>query len=252
MRHRKYIIILLAVMVASFVLFANSYAGSKGHGGHWSYKGKSGPGHWGDLSHDYHACKEGENQSPINIPGTAKTHLKGVLFFYKDTPLRIFNNGHTIQINYGKGSAAKIQGKSYDLLQFHFHSPSEHTVDGKPYDMVAHLVHKNQEGKLAVVAIFFKKGEKNDFIESLWKNLPNHEGKEKVVGNVSINVKSILPTNKSYYNYSGSLTTPPCSEGVNWNVIKASMPISEAQVAKFVSLFELSVRPVQPLNERAL
>jgi len=104
---------------------------------------------------------------------------------------------------------------------------------------------------LAVVAIFFKKGEKNDFIETLWKNLPNREGKEKVVSDVSINVTSILPTNKSYYNYSGSLTTPPCSEGVNWNVIEATVPISEAQVAKFVSLFELSVMPVQPFNGRA-
>ncbi len=247
---KPFILALFVIGVGFLVYF---YAGSKGdHKAHWTYLGETGPDHWGDLSHNFSACKEGQKQSPINIPSTSPTNLKGIEFNYKDTPLRIINNGHTIQLNYEKGSSIRVGENTYDLLQGHFHSPSEHKIKGRSFDMVAHLVHKNNKEELAVVAVLFEKGKKNDFIETLWNNLPAEEGKENVLNSIKINVKSILPAKKHFYNYSGSLTTPPCSEGVNWNVLREPVQVSNEQIDRFTSIFKLSVRPVQPLNGRTL
>lgn len=217
----------------------------------WSYSGETDPEHWADLSSEYATCKAGNQQSPVNIMGTQRVELTPIEFNYKDTPFKVINNGHTIELDYQPGSSIKIAGKRYELRQFHFHAPSEHMIDGKVYPMEAHLVHKSQDGKLAVVGVFMKEGRPNEFIETLWTHIPKQKG-EKIVHGVSINASALPPADKSYYHYSGSLTTPPCSEGVNWNVLKTPIEVSSEQIEKFKSVYSGNARPVQPLNRRVI
>jgi len=232
-----------------------SYAGAEHshHGGapHWGYEGETGPNNWGHLAPEFDACIHGKSQSPIDISAPAKTRSGGIDFKYNHTPLKIINNGHTIQVNYERGSSVTIDGKQYHLLQFHFHTPSENTVDGNPHAMEAHLVHRSDDGQLAVVGVFIKKGKHNPFVQTLWDNLPSSVGEEKSAG-VKINAIEFLPADKTYHHFSGSLTTPPCSEGVNWNVMKTPVEVSDEQVAKFSSFFKMNARPVQPLNGRVI
>lgn len=237
-----------------FIIFIASGAVSAGHGGsaHWGYEGEAGPGHWGDLSPEFAACKAGKEQSPVDITGTVKAELPAIGFDYHDAPLAIVNNGHAIQVNYDKGSSLTIGGKKYELLQFHFHAPSENVVNGKPYDMEAHLVHKDADGNLAVVAVFIKKGQRNDFIQTLWDKVPGEVGHEKQAAGVAVNAGSLLPGDKSYYSFPGSLTTPPCTEGVSWSVLRTPVEISAEQLAAFHSFYKMNARPAQPLNGRVI
>jgi carbonic anhydrase len=222
----------------------------KKHKAHWGYDGKLGPKYWGKLKKEFVFCARGKKQSPIDINRAIETRIGDIKFSYHDVPLKIINNGHTIQVNYAPGSSAELSGKTYKLLQFHFHTPSENTVDGAPYDMEMHLVHKNRIGGLGVVAVFMKKGEHNSALGKLWSNLTEEENKEKVVKYLNINASDLLPEDKTYYHFNGSLTTPPCSEGVDWNVLKTPVEVSEKQIAKFKKLFRHNARPVQPLNNR--
>jgi carbonic anhydrase len=216
---------------------------------YWSYNGENKPIHWGDLSTEFLSCKMGNQQSPINFNGSQSANLSNIEFNYKNTSLQLINNGHTIEAKYEPGSFIKIAGKRYEILQFHFHSPSEHTVESKNYPMEAHLVHKSEDGKLAVVGVFMKEGKLNESIETLWTHIPTQEG-EKIVHSVSVNARDLLPADRSYYNYIGSLTTPPCREGVSWNVMKTPIEVSSEQIAKFTSVYSGNARPVQPLNQR--
>lgn len=220
------------------------------HAVHWSYKGEGEPGKWGSLKSEYATCGTGKEQSPIDIASEgAKTGPAAPIEFnYGKSTLNIVNNGHTIQVNYDAGSTATIRGKKYDLLQFHFHSPSEHMIDGKPANLVAHLVHKAEDGQLAVVGVLFNKGTENAALQAIWDKMPISEG--KVSDAAEIDVNAFLPEDKSYFHYMGSLTTPPCSENVNWNVMKNPVSVSDAQTNAFAAIFPLSVRPVQPLNTR--
>ena len=218
---------------------------------HWGYDGHEGPSHWGDLSNDYATCKTGKSQSPINIDTTTAVKLANIKFNYQASAIDVVNNGHTIQVNYAKGSILNVGGKNYKLLQFHFHSPSEHEVNGKPYDMVAHLVHQAADGQLGVIGVLMKVGKTNPVIASIWNHLPKESGDHNKVDAI-LNVAELLPGNHSYYNYSGSLTTPPCSEGVNWMVMQTPIEVSADQVAAFTSIFAKSVRPVQPNNGRTI
>ncbi|WP_197722080.1 carbonic anhydrase [Sulfuriflexus mobilis] len=218
---------------------------------HWGYEGHEGPAHWGDLAAEYATCKTGKSQSPINISGARPAQLADIRFSYQPTTLDVVNNGHTIQVNYAAGSSIEVGGKQYQLLQFHFHSPSEHTVDGQPYDMVAHLVHQAGDGQLGVIGVLMKKGKANPVIDAIWASLPTQAGEHKQ-SDTQLNVADLLPAKQSFYNYSGSLTTPPCSEGVNWMVMQAPVEVSAEQVAAFTNIFSKSVRPVQPLHERLI
>jgi len=225
------------------------HAGGKTH---WGYEGHEGPENWGTLSPDYHICKDGKKQSPIDIYGAKRVKLGKIKFNYKASPKNIVNNGHTIQINMNKGSTmTAVNGKIYKLLQFHFHAPSEHTIDGKAADMVAHLVHQAADGQLGVIGVLMNKGRSNHVIDQLWQSMPQSaKGKNKLSGNIKVN--NLLPKNKSYYNYSGSLTTPPCSEGVYWMVLKSPIQVSAAQIKAFTTLFAKSTRPVQPMYGRLI
>lgn len=250
----KYAVLISAFLSLPFTVATNLFAESGAHGPsiHWSYEGEYSPEHWGEIKNDYCKCKAGDRQSPVGIALTDKAKLDTIYFNYYTTLLKIINNGHTIQINYGKGSTISIGNKKYELLQFHFHNPSEHKINGQSYPMEAHFVHRGEDGKLAVIGVLMEEGKSNDFIKTLWNNLPKEEGKEHVVADLKINANQFLPKNVSYYNYSGSLTTPPCSEIVNWFVLKTPVEISKAQLDKFASIFKKSARPIQPLHGRVV
>jgi len=219
---------------------------------HWSYKGSTGPTEWGTLEKEYSTCAMGKSQSPIDIRDDVakKTDLPAIHFDYKASTLTIIDNGHTIQVNYEPGSFITVGGTQYEFVQFHFHKPSEEKLNGKSYDMVTHLVHRDQEGKLAVVAVLLATSGANRFIKTLWDNLPKEKDTETVVDTVKINVADLLPKNKAYYTYTGSLTTPPCSEGVTWFLLKSPTSISADDLARFAKSYPMNARPVQPLNGR--
>jgi carbonic anhydrase len=216
---------------------------------HWTYEGEHGPAHWGTLNPDYETCKLGKHQSPIDIRGAKAASLPAIEFSYQASPLKIVDNGHTVQVTYAPGSFITVGDKRYELQQFHFHHPAEEKVNGKPYPLVAHLVHKNAEGKLAVVAVLLTEGKANPFIESVWKYLPA-EGKESAPEGVTVDVADLLPTERGYYTFTGSLTTPPCSEDVTWFVLKKPAQVSKSEVAVFGKKYPHNARPVQPLNGR--
>jgi len=216
----------------------------------WSYDGATGPSHWGDLNPEFAACRDGHRQSPIDIRKIEKADLPSIEFMYKPSPLRLIDNGHTIMINYAPGSSIRVGNSRYELKQFHFHRPSEEKINGKAYDMVIHLVHADQDGRLAVVAVLLQQGTSNPVIDQLWNHLPNEKEKEQVVNGVSINAGDLLPAAHGYYTFDGSLTTPPCSENVVWFVLKQPVHVSAAEVTKFAQLYPHDARPTQPLNDR--
>lgn len=223
-----------------------------GQPAHWSYDGATGPRHWSALEPDFGTCSLGHNQSPIDIRHTSKAKLPPLEFAYQPSPLKILDNGHTIQVNYDAGSSVTIDGKRYELLQFHFHKPSEERINGRSYPMVAHLVHKNAEGKLAVVAVLFRKGAENPLLQTLWDALPQEKGQQREVAGTTIDIGKLLPGEQGYYNFAGSLTTPPCSEEVNWFVLKNPVEMSAAQLQRFAKIYKHNARPVQPLNGRTV
>jgi carbonic anhydrase len=245
----KRVLLAFSLVLASGLALAQ---GAKHPAQHWSYEGEEGPKHWGDLKPDYSVCKTGQRQSPIDIRDAKKASLPSIRFDYKPSAVKIINNGHTIQINYAPGSFITVGDKRYELRQFHFHHPSEEQVEGKAYDMVIHLVHADSEGHLAVVAVLVKSGSANPLIQRLWENLPKTEGKEESVSGAEVNAAELLPKSLGYYTFEGSLTTPPCSEGVTWFVLKMPVEVSADQLAAFVKLYPHNARPTQPSNGRAI
>ena len=219
---------------------------------HWSYEGETGPAHWGDLKPEYAIAKSGKRQSPIDLDVADMTEVPELAVAYKPTKLNIVNNGHAIQVNYDQGSSASFGGDRFDLLQFHFHSPSEHTVDGQHRAMEMHLVHRNAQGKLGVIGVFVEEGEENAALARIWAHLPKRAGAPKTVAGVEVNVADLLPADRTRYVYSGSLTTPPCSEDVSWIVMKTPIEASAAQIRAFQALYEGNNRPTQSLYERAV
>ncbi|MBI1876654.1 MAG: carbonic anhydrase family protein [Chloroflexi bacterium] len=218
---------------------------------HWTYEGAEGPEYWGELSQDFALCSTGTEQSPIDVPSTSSVNPADITFNYQPTALNIFNNGHTIQVNYDPGSSIDVGGKTYDLKQFHFHTPSEHAVDSNHTDLEMHLVHQSADGQLAVVGVMLRQGSENPAFQPVFDNLPAQESEPTAVGNVTVNASDLLPQERTYYRYNGSLTTPPCSEGVQWLLMNTPVELSEVQVTAFQSIFQNDARPVQPLNERS-
>jgi carbonic anhydrase len=218
---------------------------------HWSYAGNTGPQHWGALQPDFKVCQLGLEQTPVDLKGGIKGEPGTVALDYKPLPLRILNNGHTIQVNADTGCSCAIGDTKYDLLQFHFHHPSEHLLSGKAFDLECHFVHKSSAGALAVVGVFIKPGEKNDALAPLFDAMPSKEGPEmKAAG--TIDPSALLPKSGGYFRYMGSLTTPPCSEGLTWTVFREPIEASPDQIKKFASLFPNNARPVQNQNRRLL
>ncbi len=218
---------------------------------HWGYEGAGGPENWGKLSAEYASCGNGKRQSPIDIRDGIRVDLEPIQFDYRPAKFRVVDNGHTVQVSLA-GGGISLLGKGYQLIQFHFHQPSEEWVNGKPFDMVAHLVHKSDDGKLAVVAVLFEKGSENALVQTVWNNLPLEKNEEVAPPALTLDLGQLLPENRSYYTYMGSLTTPPCSEGVLWLVLKQPQQISPEQLAIFARLYPNNVRPVQPRSDRLI
>ncbi len=233
---------------------APPHGNPSGHGSGWSYQGVNGPDRWGSLSRDYAACGRGTTQSPIDLSGKAPagTTNGDIRFDYRLTPVRILNNGHTVQVNYTEGSAMTVEARTFKVLQFHFHAPSEHAIDGRLADMEMHIVHKNDAGELAVVGVLMNVGKENLALREVWQNLPNGVSAEKVNERDLVNARDFLPPDAKYFRYMGSLTTPPCSEGVNWFVMAEPMEVSAEQVALFSRSVGANNRPLQAVNNRLL
>ena len=221
-------------------------AGEK-HVAHWDYEGEMGPENWGK---EFPTCGKGKSQSPLNIKGPFEKVRFNIVPDYKPGPLKILNNGHTIQVNVTPGSKIRIDGKAYDLLQFHFHRPSEEHINGKPSAMVIHYVHKNDSGDLAVLGVLLQEGNENPGIKTLWSHAPSKEGPEVAPDNVAFNPANLLPREMEFYHYDGSLTTPPCTEKVKFYILKTQVNIGKEQITQFP--FKMNARPVQPLNERKI
>ncbi len=220
---------------------------------HWTYEGGEGPDQWGKLDSSYAICSTGRAQSPIDLSKEQKVDLADIKFNYQPSKLNIFNNGHTIQVNYDAGSSILYNEIEYKLVQFHFHHPSEHTVDGKAFDLELHFVHQSASGALAVVGVLIEKGDQdNPAYADIFANLPSSTGTPDPNARTMVDASKLLPSTRLYDTYTGSLTTPPCSEGVRWLVLTTPITLSEAQIEAFSHLFELNARPVQPQNNRDL
>jgi carbonic anhydrase len=237
----KYFVAFLCVLITPL-----SFAENKTQ--NWDYKN---PSLWGEIP-DFKTCKTGKEQSPINIQ---IAHVKKIIapleINYQASRAEVINNGHTIQVNLNNGGSFSVNHQAYELVQFHFHTPSEEKINGQQYPMVAHLVHKNPEGHLAVIALLMKEGKENKALKEIFEHLPAHQDINKEL-NHEFNTKILLPERLNYFGFHGSLTTPPCSEGVLWHVIKQPIELSKTQIQSFKSVVKSNARPVQALNGRSV
>lgn len=242
---------IFSILLYTFVFIPGS-ARQAHHPEHsWDYGEALGPSHWGDLKPEFSTCKTGHRQSPIDIRNPQKADLPPILFDYQPSLLRIIDNGHTIMVNYQPGSFMSVGGKKYALKQFHFHKPSEEKINGKTFDMSVHLVHADQTGKLVVVAVLLQEGEDNPLLGEIWKELPQEQEKENRLDSIQIDASRMLPSERGgYYTFSGSLTTPPCSEDVAWFVLKSPTTVSAKEIERFSQLYPNNARPIQPLYDR--
>jgi carbonic anhydrase len=219
------------------------------HAAHWSYSGNGGPAEWGRMRPDFSTCANGQRQSPIDIRGGIKVELEPIKFQYRSSGFNVVDNGHTVQANIGYGNSIEVGGRRYELVQFHFHRPSEERINGKQFELVAHLVHKDPEGRLAVVAVLMDQGKQHPMVQLVWNSLPLEKNEEQPSA-VPIDMNLLLPEDRRYYTYMGSLTTPPCSEGVLWMVLKQPAQLSADQLAVFTRLYPMNARPIQQASGR--
>ena len=223
--------------------------GFAAEGVHWSYEGEAGPAKWGDLDAANKACGIGAQQSPIDIEHPIRSQLSPLKLRWANSADTIVNNGHTIQLNFAEGSTLTLDGVTYKLVQVHFHRPSEHQIAGKNFPMEAHFVHRAETGNLAVVGVLMTEGRPNQAFNRIVKTMPAAEG-PAVKADAAINPGMLLPARHSHYRYSGSLTTPPCSEVVEWLLLTDPIQVSAADVAAFAKLYPMNARPVQKDNRR--
>ena len=219
-------------------------AGHPGHGVDWSYAGQNGPQAWAKLHPDFATCASGKRQSPIDIRDGLALDLEAIRFDYRPGAFSVVDNGHTVQVNVAPGSTLEIMGRRYQLQQFHFHRPSEERIGGRRYEMSAHFVHKDAEGRLAVVAVMLERGADHPLLQAVWSNLPLEQGEEQLAPR-PLDPAQLLPADRRYYSYMGSLTTPPCSEGVLWLVLQQPVGASPRQIEIFSRLYPMNARPVQ-------
>lgn len=227
---------------------------SHGHDVHWAYDGEGGPDAWGQLKSEFKTCAVGKRQSPIHIQesNTLQGPAEAIQFSYQPSSGTVVNNGHTIQVDVEGDNSIMVRGSNYKLLQFHFHHPSEERINHKVYSMVAHLVHRNIEGQLAVVAVLLDPGAANSLINKVWTYMPLDSGDTVRMPAGLLDLNELLPKDQRYYQFLGSLTTPPCTEGVLWLVLKQPTTVSPEQLKLFSQLYPHNARPVQPLHGRPI
>jgi carbonic anhydrase len=211
---------------------------------HWSYEGRGGPQAWGSLNAEFSQCAVGQRQSPIDIRDGIALDLDPVQFDYQPSSFSVIDNGHTVQVNVVPGNSIEANGRRFALQQFHFHRPSEERINGRQFEMDVHLVHKDAEGRLAVVAVLLERGAAQPLLQTVWNHLPL-EKNEEFAARAQIDLNQLLPTDRRYYTYMGSLTTPPCSEGVLWLVMQQPVPVSPQQIDIFSRLYPMNARPIQ-------
>lgn len=224
------------------------------HGPRWSYTGATGANHWAELDPSFQTCGSGREQSPINIEtaqAAPATDAKPLRFSYAASAGSVVNNGHTIQVDLAEGGTLSLDDGAYRLVQFHFHTPSEETIDGHYHPMVAHLVHRSEQGQLAVVAVLFKIGQENATLKPVFDNLPVKSGARNPLAR-PLDVGALLPADRAHFAFAGSLTTPPCSEGVRWHVLKTEVEMSQSQLQAFGTLYDMNARPIQAANGRPI
>ncbi len=225
--------------------------GFAAEGAKWEFEGPHGPDKWGDLDPAYKICSAGTQQSPIDITGPIKAQLPPLKIAWGKTANTIANTGHTIQVNIGDGSTLTLNKNTYKLVQFHFHRPSEHLIGGKSFPMEVHFVHAAPSGALAVIGVMMTAGKPNPVFSKLIATMPAHEG-PAVKADPAINPMGLLPADRDYYRYHGSLTTPPCSETVEWLLLTDPIQVTAADIAGFAKLYAMNARPVQKVNRRTL
>lgn len=236
-------------LAAALVLLAGTALASEAE---WSYSGENGPEHWAALDPDFALCAKGTNQSPVNLSGFIEAELEPLAFDYNGIVTELLNNGHTIQASHAAGSTLKVGGRSFELKQIHFHAPSEHQVEGKSFPFEAHFVHADADGHLAVLGVLYSVGEENAALKKLWQQMPKEAGKQEGMA-AQVRAEQLLPENRDYWRLNGSLTTPPCSEGVLWLILKTPATVSEAQVRQFSEVMgHPNSRPAQAVNARAV
>ena len=216
---------------------------------HWTYND---PQQWGNLDPEYSACSLGRTQSPIDIQNARPARLPVLKINYQRVPLNIIDNGHTIQVNYPVGSTLSIGGNVYSLKQFHFHHPAEEEIEGQRFPLVAHFVHVDAESHLVVIAVLFEPGAANPALDTLWQNIPASKDREELLPSVAIQAADLFPPERGYFTFAGSLTTPPCAEGVTWYVLRDHPTVSEQQIAAFAKIYPMNARPIQPANGRRI
>ncbi len=217
----------------------------------WSYVGDGGPQRWADLKPEFTLCGSGTRQSPIDIRDGISVELEPVKFDYRPSGFSVIDNGHTVQADLGPGNSIEVMGRRFELVQFHFHRPSEESVNGRRYDMSVHLVHKDLEGRIAVVAVLLERGGAQPVVQQVWNNLPL-EKHQSLPASAPLNPDALLPQDRRYFTYMGSLTTPPCNEGVLWMVMQQPVPVSPQQVDIFARLYPMNARPPQQVAGRLI
>ena len=217
----------------------------------WSYTGEGAPDRWGQLQPEFRQCAIGTRQSPIDLRDTIKVDQEKIQFDYKPSSFSVVDNGHTIQVNVAPGSSIQIMGRRYELVQFHFHRPSEERINGRQYDMSVHLVHQDAEGRLATIAVLLERGQDQPLVQTVWNYLPLERG-DAYEAPVPIDLNNLLPKERGYFSYMGSMTTPPCSEGVLWLVLRQPVPVSSQQISVFSRLYPMNARPLQAQTGRLI
>ena len=235
---------LIAVLVSSWTTPALAQ--------HWGYSGEAGPENWSKIDTEFALCGLGRNQSPVDLSRFVEADLEPLELAYQAGAADIVNNGHTVQVDYAPDSVITLDGWTFELKQFHFHSPSENAVDGKQFPLEGHLVHADEDANLAVVALMFEEGAANPLLAKLWEKIPAKVG-DKVELPAGLSVAELLPADRDYYRFNGSLTTPRCSEGVWWLVMKQPVSVSKAQIEQFSkTLGFANNRPIQSVNARPI
>jgi len=246
-RRRSTPFLAVALLAAALAFLPAIVTAAPPAGPRWGYTGADGPRHWGQS---FPQCALGREQSPIDLAGPFEKTAAPLAIDYHPSPLRIVDNGHTIQVDVAPGSGFTIGGERYELVQFHFHQPSEETFAGQHRAMVVHLVHRSAAGKLAVIGVPIVEGAANPLVATLWAHLPRAEGQESATPTIAIDPAQLLPAERSYYRYTGSLTTPPCTEGVTFFILRHPVEMSRAQIAAFPH--PGNARPVQARNGRPI
>src|SRR5215469_879768 len=247
--HRRQALKLFAGLALCPLCGSRSRAADEHAGHHWSYQGETGPEKWGGLDPANSVCGGGTQQSPVDLSGPVKASQPRLDMRWSKRPQTIVNNGHTIQLNAPPGNTLTLGDRAYEMTQFHFHHPSEHLVGGKGFAMEAHFVHAAKDGGLAVVGVFIVPGHANAVFNKIVSTMPAEEG-PPVPADPAIDPNGLLPRRLPYYRYEGSLTTPPCSETVDWIVLADRIEVAEGDIARFAKLYPMNARPVQNRNRR--